>query len=421
MKQRQSYRREMAQVLGVYSVATDIVIVHPRDLGADLDHLVSMHESIHKLLTMGTLWGFFQRALIGIASDLPKPHFAHAVPSKLIDLAWTLHEGTASYVELCLCAINSIDVQRHMTSFPADYVAAVTPLIDALGMPDGAAAPYQWIIAVYLAKLAMNGPVIDQLGTPEMLTPARFEAFAREHSPDIRFRILCSAVKKRGGLAPLLTQFSEELDRQWKRLRPGTRVPRTRWQSDDIVDLNAADETFKGEALTDAAEVAHQKIAASTVPQMDVRIGTDVMCNAIIAFSDAWSDLSPTASKIGASLVMRNYKEGHIAQRRYAVRVRLDGRPEEKTLDDLRSFLTLQAANDRITLAGFVETTSDEIAVWAVGTVGFGTNMRSSDVWLGSIVAPDRRHHPAAARTRIVRTEDPLACAAGRRTQAWLS
>src|SRR5438067_7691972 len=142
MKQRQSYRREMAQVLGAYSVATDIVVVHPRDLGAALDNLVSMHESIHKLLTIGTLFGFFERALILIGEDLSSSHFVHELTSKLIDVAWVTHEGTASYIELCMCVMNDIDVQRHLMSFPADYVAAVTPLIEAIGMPDGPAAPY---------------------------------------------------------------------------------------------------------------------------------------------------------------------------------------------------------------------------------------------------------------------------------------
>ena len=105
------------------------------------------------------------KRVILIGEDLSSSHFVHELTSKLIDVAWVTHEGTASYIELCMCVMNDIDVQRHLMSFPADYVAAVTPLIDAIGMPDGAAASYQWFIAIILAKLAMNGPIIDELGT----------------------------------------------------------------------------------------------------------------------------------------------------------------------------------------------------------------------------------------------------------------
>ena len=197
--------------------------------------------------------------------------------------------------------------------------------------------------------------------------------------------MLCAAVKKHGGLPPLLTKYSGELERQWRRLRPRTRVAHAQWRSHTLVDLHAANQTFKGEELGNAAEPAHQKMTAAIVPQMEVRIGPEAMRDAILSFCDAWSDLSPAAGRIAASLEMRNSDECGLGRRRYAVRTRLDGQPPEKTLDDLRGFLTLQAANDRMTLASFVETTSEEIAVWAVGVEGFGTDMRTVDTWLGRL------------------------------------
>lgn len=385
MKQRQSYRREMEHVLGWYSVQSDVVLAHPRDLGAAFENAVAIHESMHKLLTLGSIYGAFERGMVAMAEDLPEAHIIHEVPASLIELAWATHEGTASYIELCFCALNGIDPRQHMQSFPADYAEAVAPIVAAIGVPAGPEASYQWLLAIHLAKLAMNGPVIEELGTPAKLTKTRLAEFARKHAPDLRFREMWRIVKQRGGLASVLRPYSEEMVKEWRRNRSGP-PPMTRWKSSEIFDVREAERRSADRPIADHAEQAHWKIAAALFPSIPMISTAEGIQEALRSFVVAWSEVSPAAAKLaGNDIPMIPSEESQLGRRRYAVRTRLHARLPEKGLDDLREFLSAQAGKRRTTLASFIETTSGQIGVWAVGTDGLGGEIRVRDAWVAAI------------------------------------
>lgn len=387
MKQRQSYLEEMEQVLGWYSVESDVVMAHPRDLGAAFENAVSMHEGMHKLLTTGTLYGAFERGMVAMAKDFPKSHFIHQVPAKLIELSWAVQEGTASYIELCYCALNGIDPHHHKQSFPDDYAAAVAPIVDAIGIPVPPIASYQWLFAIHVGKLVLNGPVLEELGLPEKLTPERLEAFARERSPDLRFATMWRIVKERGGLAPILQPYSDEMVKEWRRNRAGP-PPMTRWKSFEIFDVGESERRAAGRAIPDHAELAHWKIAAALFPSIPMAVTPEAMQQALNAFARAWSNVSSVAAR-QKEVKFTPAEEARLFRRQYVAHARLDAQLPEKSLDDLRGFLSAQAAKRRKTLVSFVGTTSKQFGVWAAATEGTGLHLEARDVWLAAMSITD--------------------------------
>ena len=384
MKRRQSYLKEMEQVLGWYSVESDVVMAHPRDLGAAFENAVSMHEGMHKLLTTGTLYGAFERGMVAMAKDFPKSHFIHQVPAKLVELSWAVQEGTASYIELCYCALNGIDPQRHMQSFPDDYAEAVAPIVDAIGIPVPPIASYHWLFAIHVGKLVLNGPVLEELGSPEKLTPQRIEAFARERAPDLRFAQMWCIVKERGGIAPILQPYSDEMVKEWRRNRAGP-PPMTRWKSFEVFDVHESERRAAGRSIPDYAELAHWKIAAALFPSIPMAATQEAIQQALNSFARAWSEVSAVATRQPKEAKLIPPEESKLFRRRYAAHARLDARLPEKGLDDLRAFLSAQAAQHRRTLVSFIATTSRQFGVWAVATEGAALNLEARDVWLAAM------------------------------------
>lgn len=373
MKQRQSYVREIAQILGSYSLERDIVLAHPRDLGMAMDEFVLQHEAIHKLLTMGTLFGFFERAVFLMQNEVPESSLLREIVPELLDQTWATHEGSASYAELCLCAVLQREVEDHLNSFPDDYIAALEPFLATLGLPTEALAPYQWMAAVLLAKIAMNGAVLDDFSTPSRLTRDRFQASMTAGAPDVRLRKLCRALQRAGVVDYVLPRLSREVEATWQRLLPGLPVARMQSGSGEIVDLRPIGGTLDspGREVGEHAEWNVMRLLASVDPELPVTIGGDEMQTALRDFASGWSSASPTMAKavtnivVGAPGTNKNVRDRH-----YAVRYRLDAHLPKKSLDDLRAFLTAQAERKLMTLAGFVETVHDEVAVFAATTEG---------------------------------------------------
>jgi len=123
--------------------------------------------------------------------------------------------------------------------------------------------------------------------------------------------------------------------------------------------------------ITDYAELALLRIIAGAAPEMGVVLGPEATKTAMLSLMRAWSSQSESMRRAADRVEIAGpLDELGLRHRSYHVRVRIDEELPVRRLDDLRTFLTEQAALGLRTFAGFVETTNAKVAIYAVTTDG---------------------------------------------------
>jgi hypothetical protein len=373
MTERQRFRREMSAILGVYVSNTDhVVLADPRTLGVPEEYVL-IHEIIHRLLVNGTMVGVFERVLVHTrarAESEGRLDFAHALDAifdRILDDTHSVHEAAAGYVELCRVAEDGVSgdsaAEAYIESFSPDLARAVTPLIELLGLPR-AGSPllaYQWVGAVLLAKLALNGPILQHFTDPASLTHETFERFEEVESPHRRFQQLCLETGRKGGLAFVARSISECVLPHWDRFvrrRPRFYELPGGETILDLVDIGGGNSPL-GTKLVEHAEHRAMRVLAGAVPDLAVTIGTEEMHAAASPFIHTWSGLEIQVVVTPPGDERRLFRD-----RAYAVRFKVEEPGSVVTLDEFREFLTTQSAHGRITLAGFLQTVDDGAAVF---------------------------------------------------------
>lgn len=391
MAERKRFKQEMAVLLGRYFSDTDqILLANPRNLGQIAEENVILHEGIHRLLVHGTLFGVFEQFVVlalpraeriaarGIVTDL------RAVIARMLGVTCITHEAAACYVELCRCAEDIVedtgDVEEYLKTFSPDLASAVAQLIEVLDLPYwySPLQAYKWLAAVCLAKLALNGPVLQEFADPTRLTPESFERFAGAEAPDTRFQLLCSALKQKGGLAFLVPSLSEILTATWQKVLD---VPPRFYKLPngyEMLDLRAIGglSSHAGTLVVEHAEYDVMRSLAASVPGLTVFIGAEEMEQVASPFVSAWSGYPSDPQEKAPSppptvVVTPPGDPRHVSRdRAYSIRFKLEDPGQSVTLDEVREFLTRQAADGRMTLAGFLETVSGGVAVFAAAFAG---------------------------------------------------
>jgi len=355
-------------VLGFYTVESDVVLTHPRDLGAQMDQLVAIHESMHKVLTTGSLFGTFEQTVVRLRHEAVDASLPPNLETELFELSWKTHEGTASYVELCMCAMNGMDIHEHRKTFSDDYLVAMEPIVAAIGLPvDPIVEPYQWLAAVNAGKLAMNGPVLE-LATPERMNEHLADRL-RAHAPDVRFEQLWDGIARSGGLRYLVPRFSRALEDAIVRELSHGVLPQVRWNDLSILDVRITSNRSELRHINDQTQPELMQILAEASPEMCSTIGFGANLDVVRRFLRSWSAKAPSLAKDADDVAVPDFrKDTRVWSRHYDVRVRVHGVVPRRTVRDLRAFCTSQAALGRRMFAGFLETTNGELATYAFST-----------------------------------------------------
>jgi hypothetical protein len=387
MASRKGFTQEMSAVLGSYSPEDGIIVAGPASLGDIPEEFVLAHEGVHRLLTWGTLFGFFERIVFAACRQARRTgnmrlwKVLRAVMVGALDASLSTHEGVASYVELCVCAQNHDHVEDHCQSFAPEYAKALSPIVDLLGIPSPSSPlqPYQWSMAVLLAKVALNGPILRVFADPSGLTSDAFARFQEVHSPDLRFAHLCRAVRERGGLDFLLPQWSQIWAAVWHSVLASHPQFCDAAAHGQIVDLLGIGGLMymDGNRICDATEHQLMRLLASCAAGLDVTIGPEEMEMSATPFLRYWRPLLP------ADAQQHIPADGHTEitppsdprqfsrSRTYRVRFRLKNVTRRVSLDELRAFLGDYSARGFDCVTGFLETTDMNVAVFAASIAGF--------------------------------------------------